>query len=215
MATSTAQGQERYAGAGRLTVIGNRPARFAGVGFGGSGSLADGSTLLETAGENLNATGAFAALAGGEAAATVVFAGTGNLVGVIKEEQEMAATLNSQVIQDANEIMSLLANLATLQAQIDALSAHYTSLNAATILAALPTCVFAADGTLGTADVAPNTGHPIDTRVAVSAGLNRAVTSFVLGSGLTILQQVSALLTGGVPSQQASAKDIIAQCTGG
>lgn len=125
----------------------------------------------------------------------------------------MPATLNSQTIALANNAMQLIAQLAALKEQIDMLTAQWTALNGATQLNAMPTCVLNADGSLGTADATPTTGHAIDTRVVTT--LVRAQSAYNVGLAENLLAAVSSLLAGNAVAAQTGFPSILANMTGG
>lgn len=127
----------------------------------------------------------------------------------------MAATLNSQTVQMANDIMGLISQLGALKSQIDSLVAQWAQLNGATQMAAMATCALNADGSLGAADASPSTatGHVIDTRVVTSLG--RATSAYNVGLAENLLSAVSSLLSGNAVAAQSGFPSILAQLTGG
>jgi hypothetical protein len=123
------------------------------------------------------------------------------------------ATLQSQAVQMANGLISVGQALAAAKVQIDQLSAQYTQLTLGTTLAALATAAVNSDGSLGTQDGSPTSGHVIDIRAIT--GLSRAISASDLGSLLSGLQAVSTLLSGSSVSQQGQMPQILAKIVGG
>lgn len=129
----------------------------------------------------------------------------------------MTATLQTQTIQIIDSLV-MAANLFTAaKAAIDQVSATYTQETLGTVIAALATAPLAADGSLGTSDVSPNSAHPIDYRIYASLAipLTRAISANDIGSLLTGLQAVSTMLAGGAASQQGQLPQLLAKVSGG
>lgn len=128
----------------------------------------------------------------------------------------MAATLQSQSIQVANELMAIGSTLYTLEQTINQVTQTYTQLTMGTVFAAFPTTAVNADGSLGTADGAANAAHVIDTRIAAVSSLARAISANDLASLVTLLQAVAQLLSGGTPpAQQGQAPQLFQKLNGG
>lgn len=127
----------------------------------------------------------------------------------------MAATLNTQTVALANQVMALMQQLGTLQGQIAAAVEQWTQINAATQLAGMATCALNADGTLGAADTSPSTanGHVIDTRL--TTGLARAESAYSIGLAENLLASVNTLLGGSAVAAQSAFPNILAMMTGG
>lgn len=87
----------------------------------------------------------------------------------------MPATPQSQAVALANRVLAADLQIAALLETVNQLLVEWNDIGAATILNNLPTCAVNADGTLGAADGAPNTAHPINT--AVVTGLTRAISA--------------------------------------
>lgn len=105
----------------------------------------------------------------------------------------MAVTKQDQAVAGANTLISLMGVFRGLRAQVNDLITAYTNEGWSTVWAAFPTALQNADGTLGTADGAPNTTHPVDTRVVT--GLAKSVTETQLVNAIVCLQQLQKFLT--------------------
>ena len=125
----------------------------------------------------------------------------------------MAATSQSQAVAIANNLIGIAQSLYGLQTSIQQATGQFTQLTLATPLGAMATTAVNTDGSLGTADATPVSGHVIDTRVITS--LNRAVSATTIESLVTLLQAVNTLLSGSTVSQQGQAPQVLAQLSGG
>jgi hypothetical protein len=125
----------------------------------------------------------------------------------------MAQTVQTQVIEDANTINALASQLLNLATQVNLLTASWNALNGATVMAAMGTVAQNADGSLGTADGSPTSGHPVNP--ALYPALSRATSAYNYGATLTILQQVATLCAGSAVATQSSAPTLLAEMTGG
>lgn len=124
----------------------------------------------------------------------------------------MATTQELQVAGLANQIMSLSAQLYGMGQQINALSAMWTNLSAATKLNAFPTAAATTSGALGTADGSSNVANPIDVRVTIGSDLNRAISANNLAGLLTYLQGVASVINGSAVGANGAAAQIVALC---
>ena len=125
----------------------------------------------------------------------------------------MAATSQSQAVSIANNLIGIAQSLYGLQTSIQQATGQFTELTLATPLGAMATTAVNADGSLGTADATPVSGHVIDTRVIT--GLNRAIPATTISSLVTLLQAVNTLLSGSTVTQQGQAPQVLAQLSGG
>ena len=123
----------------------------------------------------------------------------------------MAAILpQDQAVNAANTIFALMASLNTTQAQIDSVIAQYNTLTLGNYLQNLPTCVLAADGSLGAADGAASPAHPIDTRVTTA--VNRPISANDIASMVTALQGVSDVIQGQSLAANGAIPQLVAKC---
>lgn len=127
----------------------------------------------------------------------------------------MAATLKSQAINIANQLISCAQTLAIVKDQIDLANAQWSALTLQGVLDAFPTAAANADGGLGGADGSPTAGHPIDVRAAEVGNLSRAISSADLASLNQLLAAVSTLLKGSAVMQQGQAPGLMAKLVGG
>lgn len=110
----------------------------------------------------------------------------------------MAATPQSQAINGANDLLSVMQQLQQVRATVDNFVRQYVAANYSAEWNAFPTAIAATDGSLGTADGSPNTVHPIDTRVATMANLLIPLSAANLVNGVAIFQALQNFFTGGV-----------------
>ena len=122
-------------------------------------------------------------------------------------------TLNTQAIQTANNLMNLAQQLLIIYQQMVIIDAAWTDDTVATTIAAMGTVTVNGDGTLGTADGAPNVAHPIN--LALYPSLSRAVSSNQIGQVKTIMDGIVAYVGGQAVSQQAGARAILNAVNGG
>jgi len=115
----------------------------------------------------------------------------------------MAATKQTQTIAIANELIGLAGQLQSILFTASNLSQRYGNQGVQVVLNNLPTAVYNADGTLGTADVTPVNTNPIDTRIIT--GLNRACTPQQLIAVKTIMNDFITFMTNATTA--ASAQD--------
>jgi hypothetical protein len=125
----------------------------------------------------------------------------------------MAATTQSQAVAAANTLLAIAVELANIQAAITQATTQYTQLAMGSTLAAMATAASNADGSLGTADPSPVSGHVIDTRVLPN--LSRAVSATDLGTLVTLVSAVATLLNGTAPATQGEAPQLLAKLVGG
>jgi hypothetical protein len=104
----------------------------------------------------------------------------------------MSATKQSQAVGVANEILVFAGQMNALFTVANNLSTKYTNQGIQATLNALPTCVQNPDGSLGTPDVAPVTGNPINTNIIT--GLNRAVSAQKLIQNKAIMGEFVAFM---------------------
>jgi hypothetical protein len=125
----------------------------------------------------------------------------------------VAATQNSQVIQDANALMSLSAQFMAIYQQMVILDAAWTDHGDAAALAAMGTTALNADGTVGAADGTPNAAHPIN--LITYPGFTRAVSSTQISQAKTILDGLVSYIGGSAVATQVGARAILNAVIGG
>ena len=125
----------------------------------------------------------------------------------------MPATLQTQAVQVANNLIGIAQTLYQLQDQINLNAAQFMQLTLGSVFTAMATCASNADGSLGAADAAPAAGHVIDTRVVT--GLSRAVSANDLATLNTLLQSVATLLSGAAVTQQGESPQLLNKLIGG
>ena len=126
----------------------------------------------------------------------------------------MSTTLQTQALQIANTLINISQSLYQLENNINLISTQFTQLTLGNVFNAMPTTAVNADGSLGTADATPVSGHVIDTRLV--PGLNRAISATDLATLNTLAQAVAQLLSGGtVPAQQGEAPQLLNKIYGG
>lgn len=125
----------------------------------------------------------------------------------------MSATLQSQVIQLANQINGLAGQLQNISSQVAVLNTQWNALNGQSVLNAMGTVAQNTDGSPGAADASPTSGHPISATLYPS--LSRATSAYNYGATLTLLQQLLNLLTGQAVATQATAPTLLAEMSGG
>jgi len=100
----------------------------------------------------------------------------------------MATTLNAEALQVATDLMSAMATMKSLGAQIQDVVDRYNKLGIASVWAAMTTGPMAANGTIsGASDTTPNPLHPI-----LEGSLNRSETDLL--SGITACEQFQNFL---------------------
>src|SRR5262252_5493135 len=115
----------------------------------------------------------------------------------------MAATLQSDVtVNYANQVMSLVSQLRNLRAQIQDLLIVNTNNPLGTKWNALTTTLLNGDGSLGTVDGTPTSGHYVDSRVYPN--LQRVVTNTNLTDALQILVDLNTFCAGTALSANAA-----------
>jgi hypothetical protein len=125
----------------------------------------------------------------------------------------LSATQNSQVIQDANNLMALSAQLMGIYQAMVVLDASWTDHGDALALAAMGTTALNADGTVGAADGAPNAAHPIS--LPLYPNLTRAVSSTQLSQAKTIMDGLVSYINGTAVSTQVGSRAILNAVIGG
>lgn len=125
----------------------------------------------------------------------------------------MASSEETQVIELANDLNDFAAQfLAVIEAATE-LNARWNALNAQAVMNAMGTVATNADGTLGTADATPVTGHTINP--ATYPGFSRQTSAYNWGALLTLVQQFLNLNNGQAVTTQANAPTLLAEMTGG
>lgn len=125
----------------------------------------------------------------------------------------MAATQQSQAIQNANTIIALAGQFLTLNYAIAQISNAWADDGTATVLNAMGTTALGADGTAGAADGSPNVAHPLD--LSKYPALSRAISANQIASLLTELQTVTTLVAGSAVSAQPGMRGILNAAVGG
>lgn len=126
----------------------------------------------------------------------------------------MPATPQSQAVSLANQALTLDTAIATLLEQVNQFLTVWNDTGASNYLNSLATAAPNADGSLGTADGAPNTAHPIDTRVV--AGLNRAISAADLSALVAYpITNFQAMCNGQAIAAIGGMRQIINKATGG
>lgn len=125
----------------------------------------------------------------------------------------MAVTKQSQAIQTANGLIAAANQLMSLYQQMTILDAAWTDDGVANVIAAMGTVALNTDGSLGTADGAPNVANPLNP--VTYPALARAISSNQIGQLKTILDAVVAYINGSAVSTQASARPILNAAIGG
>lgn len=125
----------------------------------------------------------------------------------------MAATVQSQAIQNANTIMSLAAQLLALSSAITQVGNAWTDDSSANTLNAMATVALNTDGSQGTADGSPNNAHPLS--LTLFPTLTRSISSNQIASMLTVLQTIPTLVGGSAVGAQAGMRAILNSATGG
>jgi len=120
-------------------------------------------------------------------------------------------TQQTQAANVANTLLSLLAQAASLQAQIDAMSTQWTNLGVANMINAFPTATVFTTGGLNAADGTPNVAHVIDTRTTDGALINRAISANDIASVLTSLQGISNVVKGQAVSANGATVSLVAK----
>jgi len=127
----------------------------------------------------------------------------------------MTATVQSQAIQNANQIISLAQQLLGLYQAITNVNNAWNDDGSLTVVQALATAAQNTDGSLGVADATPNAAHPIDTRVAANSTLSRAVSANNIASALTQLNNIASFINGNALSATAGVRSLLNQVSGG
>lgn len=118
----------------------------------------------------------------------------------------------TQTADVVNRIIALTAQLHDIKRQVDDAAGQWTNISAANNLANFPTAPLLTTGELGTADVAPNVAHVVDTRVAGTGALiSRAVSANDVAGMLGVLQGISTAIGGGAVSANGAAVQLIAK----
>ena len=125
----------------------------------------------------------------------------------------MAATEQSQAIQNANLIINLSGQLLGLYNSIILANNAWQDDGSLSILSSMTTISQNSDGTLGTADGSPNLAHPLN--INTYSGLSRAVSVNQLTSALTQLNNIVSYINGSSLSGQVGIRSVLNQVTGG
>jgi hypothetical protein len=131
----------------------------------------------------------------------------------MNEDNAMPATQQSRAIEVANGVIAVAAQINALCTQINDLLIRFGAGNVNTVMAALPTAAQNADGSLGTADGAPNAAHPIDPRVVPT--IARAISSNDFIATVAVLQDVQKFWTGSAGTSVINRVSLIAPIVGG
>jgi hypothetical protein len=105
----------------------------------------------------------------------------------------MSATKQTQAVSMANELLSLAGQLQSILFTAQGLSQRYGNQGIQAVLNALPTRAQNADGSLGTPDVSPVAGNPINTDAVT--GLNRACKASELIAVKNIMNDYITFMT--------------------
>lgn len=127
----------------------------------------------------------------------------------------VAATQQSQAIQNANTIISLSQQLLGLYNAITTLNNAWNDDASLGVIQHLATAAQGLDGSLGAADASPVNANPIDTRVAANSALGRAVSANTLTSALTQLNNIVSFINGNALGATAGVRSVLNQVTGG
>lgn len=119
-------------------------------------------------------------------------------------------TQETQVDSIANTIINLTSAVDGIRQQINAVSAAYTNLSAATKLNNFPTAPLTTTGGLGTADASPVVTNPIDTRTVIGGGISRAVSANNLAGMMTGLQGIATVINGGSVAANGAWQQLVA-----
>lgn len=96
-------------------------------------------------------------------------------------------TKKAAAVAGANTLIGLMSQFEALRSQGAEAVKQYNSEGWGTTWAAMPTAALNSDGSLGTADGSPTSGHPIDTRVTDQSTLQRAASATQLSAAVTFL----------------------------
>jgi hypothetical protein len=125
----------------------------------------------------------------------------------------MTATPNSQVIQQANLVISTAGQFMSLFQTMLTLDAAWTDDAVATVLATMGTVALNPDGTLGTVDASPVASHPINP--TIYPGLTRAVSLNQITLAKTIMDGFVSYINGQAVTTQVSARLALNALIGG
>jgi hypothetical protein len=115
----------------------------------------------------------------------------------------MPQTKQDSAIAALNQCIAWGVQVRSLRSQFADFVKQYNSEGYAVTWAALATAGQNTDGSLGAADGAPNTGHPIDTRVVTT--VNRAVSETAAVAMVTFMSDFANFLgNGAVTTSQRS-----------
>lgn len=124
-------------------------------------------------------------------------------------------TQQSQAIQNANNIISLMQQLLNWYVAANQVINAWNDDGSLTVIQNLATCALNVDGSLGTADATINLAHPIDTRVAANAALARAVSENSITSGVTQINNILSFINGNAVAATPGVRSLLNQVTGG
>lgn len=105
----------------------------------------------------------------------------------------MADTKQTRALNAANSLMAIAQQLSALRATVNQFVTQYNSEGYSTVWSNLGTCAQNSDGSLGTADGSPTSGHPIN--VGTYTSLNKAVSATQLTGGVTMIEQLQNFFT--------------------
>lgn len=94
----------------------------------------------------------------------------------------------------ANQVMTAVQQIATLKATVTALLAYNSVVPLGNLWGVLSTTALNADGSLGTADGSPVSGHYVDSRVYPS--MSRVVKNTDLSNALQVLTEFGTFCSG-------------------
>lgn len=116
----------------------------------------------------------------------------------------MAVQQSDVSVNNANQIIGLVQQMKSLRAAIADLLVVNTNNPLGTLFNAMPTTVLNADGTLGTADGTPTSGHYVDPRAAANINISRVVKNTDLTNGLQAVVNLNSFLAGQAVAANAS-----------
>lgn len=124
----------------------------------------------------------------------------------------MAATPQSQAVQNANGLIIAAAQLMQLYNTLIMLNAEWTDDQVANILAEMQTVPLNADGSLSDApDAMPDRDNPIDPKL----GISRAISSAQIGQLKSTLDPIVAYINGNAVAANPGARAILNAAVGG
>jgi len=122
------------------------------------------------------------------------------------------ATPQTQAIEVTNGLILAAQQAMALYATLTALNQNWVDNAVPNTVAAFSTVALNGDGSLGAADSAPNTSHPIDT---TKYPLERAISSFEISQIKSVLDGFVAYINGQAVTTQPGAHAILNVAVGG